>query len=276
MMTTAEIKDIITRELPEIVQHDLEVRQMIIDLSRRHFADKAETESRFDRVLDELRRDREANERKWREWQKEDQERWAENQKKWEKSQKQDQERWAENQKKWEEWQIKSAEEKKESNEKWAENQKTIEHLFSKMGDIKAECKQDINSAFGAIGARWGFRSEAAFRNGLRAILEKSFAVEVLNYVDLDEAGEVFGRPDQIELDIIIKNGLLIICEIKSSLSKGDIYFFEKKARFYEKRHQRQAQRLIAISPMIDDKAKEAAQKSGVEIYGYAEAVKAE
>jgi len=33
-----------------------------------------------------------------------------------------------------------------------------------------------------------------------------------------DEQGEVFGHPDQIELDIIIKNGLLLICELKSSI----------------------------------------------------------
>jgi hypothetical protein len=37
---------------------------------------------------------------------------------------------------------------------------------------------------------------------------------------------EVFGRPDQVELDIIIKNGDVILCEIKSSMSKADIYSF--------------------------------------------------
>jgi hypothetical protein len=42
--------------------------------------------------------------------------------------------------------------------------------------------------------------------------------VEVLNITEYDDAGVVFGRPDQIELDIIIKNGILIIAEIKSSM----------------------------------------------------------
>ena len=45
------------------------------------------------------------------------------------------------------------------------------------------------------------------------------------------------------------------------------MYIFERKARFYEKRHQRQANRRIVISPMIDPKAKQVAEQLGIEIY---------
>ena len=60
-----QVKEIIMRELPAILQEDAEMQRFILRLSGRHFADKAETESRFDRLLDELRRDREEQNRKW-------------------------------------------------------------------------------------------------------------------------------------------------------------------------------------------------------------------
>jgi len=118
-----------------------------------------------------------------------------------------------------------------------------------------------------ALGARWGMQSEASFRNALAGILEKNFDTQVLNVNEYDDQGEVFGRPDQIELDIIIKNGLLLICELKSSIDKGGMYLFECKARFYERRHDRKADRLIVISPMIGERAKKLAKELGIEIY---------
>ncbi len=125
----------------------------------------------------------------------------------------------------------------------------------------------------GAMGARWGMRSERSFRNALAGILENSFGVEVKNIREYDADGTVFGRPDQIELDIIIKNSTLLICELKSSMSKSDVVIFERKARFYEARHGRKADRLIVISPMIDPKAQRAADELGIETYSDSEDV---
>ena len=81
--------------------------------------------------------------------------------------------------------------------------------------------------------------------------------------------------PDQTELDIIIKNGMLIICELKSSMSKSDMYAFERKARFYEMRHQKKADKLIVILPMIDSRAKKIARKLNRETYGDSSEVEA-
>jgi hypothetical protein len=60
-MTTTEMKQWIKRELPVIFREDTEIHQFILELTREQFADKRETESRFDRTLDELRRDREGS-----------------------------------------------------------------------------------------------------------------------------------------------------------------------------------------------------------------------
>jgi len=84
---------------------------------------------------------------------------------------------------------------------------------------------------------------------------------------EYDDAGTVFGRPDQVELDIIIKNGLLLICELKSSIDKAGMYIFERKARYYEQRHGQKANRLIVISPMIDPRAQQVADQLGIETF---------
>jgi hypothetical protein len=119
-----------------------------------------------------------------------------------------------------------------------------------------------------ALYTRCGLQSEKAFRDALAGILEKSFGVEVVNVNEYDDQGVVFGRPDQVELDVVIKNGLLLVCELKSSIDKAGMYIFERKARFYEQRHQRTANRLIVISPMIDARAHKVAKQLGIETYG--------
>jgi hypothetical protein len=229
MLTPQQIKEIILKELPAILEKDPEVHRFFLQLSRRHFADKAQTEDRFDRVLDELRRDREEQSQKWE----------AQEQK-------------------WE------AQERK-----WEANQQVISEMLA---DIRSLARKH-DSTIGALGARWGLHTEQAFRNALKGILEKFAGVEVLNVTEYDDAGVVFGRPDQIELDIIIKNGILIIAEIKSSMSKPEMYIFERKVRFYEEHHHRKASEMIVISPMVAPNAIPVAEKLGIRIYSSAEDV---
>lgn len=229
-MATEDLKDTIKRELPALVRSDPALRRFILDLTRDLYADRRETENRFERALDELRRDREEQTRKWEEQSR----------------------NWEEQNRKW--W---------EQSRNWDESGKRFDRVHE---EIMAQAKK-FDRSIGALGARWGLQSEAAFRNALAGILEESFGVEVIHVNEYDEQGDVFGRPDQVELDVIIKNGLLLICELKSSIDKAAMYIFERKVRFYEQRHQRKADRMIAISPMIDPKAQKVADKLGIETY---------
>ncbi|MDX1606790.1 MAG: DUF3782 domain-containing protein, partial [Candidatus Competibacterales bacterium] len=147
---------------------------------------------------------------------------------------------------------------------RWEANQAELRHLHEEVMAMSLKHDRSI----GALGAHWGTQSEKAFRDALAAILEKNFDVQVINVTDFDDAGEVFGRPEQIELDVIITDGKLLICELKSSIDKAGMYAFERKARFYEKRHQRQADRLIVVSPMIDPRAQKVAERLDIETYG--------
>lgn len=242
-MEIKEIKKIIKEELPKIIQTDEEIARFVIQLSSQYYAGKIETENRFDRVLKEIQKNREEQNKKWEEHQAEDRRKWDEQNRKWE-----------------------------EQNRKWEENQKIIREIFEEIKVINRKHDQTI----GALGARWGLHSEAAFRNALSGILEDSFKVHVMHINEFDEKGEVFGQPDQVELDVLIQNGILIICEIKSSMSKPDMHAFIRKIKYYENRHECKANRKIVISPMIDERAKVLADKMGIEIYSYADDVKRE
>jgi hypothetical protein len=216
MLTSQQIKEIILKELPAILEEYPEIHRYFLQISRRHFADKTQTEDRFDRVMEELRLDRE------------------------------------------------------EQSRKWEANQKAINDMLVD----NRKLSQKHESTIEALGTRWGLHTEQVFHNELKGILEKFAKVEVLNIAEYDDDGVVFGYPDQIELDIIIKNGLLIIVEIKSLMSKPDMYIFERKARFYEKHHNREASEMIVISPIVAPNAIQVAEKLGIRIYSYADEVK--
>jgi len=328
-LTQNQIRDIILAELPEFFRKDIQVREYILEITRREYADKTKTEDRIDRILDELRNDREkqdkkwaaqekkweaqekkweaqekkweAQEKKWEAWekrwqekQKEDKEKWEAQEKKWEawekrwqEKQKEDKEKWLawerkweekqkEDKEKWEAWERKWEEKQKEDKEKWLAQEKKWEENQKVINQMLAEIKglgKKYDSTIGAMGSRWGIQTEKAFRDALRSILEDSFGVKVEQYLDWDEEGTVFGEPDQVEMDVIIHNGTLLLCEIKSSMNKSDMYVFWRKKKFYENRHDRKADRVIVISPMVDRRAVPTAQKLGIEVFGYADEV---
>jgi len=143
--------------------------------------------------------------------------------------------------------------------EELAEAQKRTEDEFRAF-------RRDFASQLGGLGARWGLQTEGSFRQGMRAILrEVGFATE--QFVEYDAEGEVFGDPDQVELDIVIKNGRVLVVEIKSSLSRADINYFDRKVAFYIRKTDRRVDRKLAITPYADDRAKERARQLGIEIY---------
>jgi hypothetical protein len=53
-------------------------------------------------------------------------------------------------------------------------------------------------------------------------------------------------------------------------MSGSDMFVFERKARFYEKKHDRKAAEIIVISPMVDPKAQAMADEYGIKVYSHA------
>ena len=214
-----------------------------------------------ERMWAELERQREESNRRWEQYIQERDKMWAELERQREESER-----------KWEEYK-KALEEQREILMQHAkileEHSKAIQTL---MEEVKRLSRKH-DSTIGALGARWERHSEESFRNALKGRLEESFPVKVERYINYDKEGIVFGRPDQIELDLIIKNGEIIVAEIKSSMSKADVYAFLRKLDFYQSKEGVKVSRAIIISPMVDPKAKEVALKNGIEVYSYAEDV---
>ncbi len=296
-MESQQLRQMILNELPVLMRKDSSFREAVLEISRNQFADRTETDNRFDQIMGQLKRLMDKDSKKWEDTQKQlvalttkianleqrldqkieqDNRKWEDNHKqivalttaithleqRLDQKIEQDNKKWEENQRKWEENQRKWE-------EKWAENQRQLTTAIQNL-DRKYE------STIGALGARWGLQSEASFRNGLAGILRDLAEIQVSHVIEKDEEGVVFGRPEEVELDLIIKNGVLIICEIKSAMSKSEMYIFEKKVRFYEQKHNRHANRRIVISPMVSPNAKPVAENLGIEIYSYADDVNLE
>ena len=232
--------------------------------------------TRLDQVLSLIINDRVHFDEKWAENERkwiENEQKWAENEQKWAEFKSYSDEKWAANDARWDandarwdaddlKWEINDI--------RWVSINSILDDLIESFLEFKKDnLKFDefMRVKVGALGARWGVATENSYRSMLESILVKSFNVEVQNFIGLDESGTVFGRPDQIELDIIIKNGVLIIMELKSSISKNDLYIFERKVRWYESKFDIIVNRAIVVSPMVDRWAIAVAEKLKIELF---------
>jgi hypothetical protein len=124
-----------------------------------------------------------------------------------------------------------------------------------------------MNRRISALGARWGLESEEAFREALRGILEKELGLKVERWTAFDETGSVFGHPSQVEVDVAVSNGKVMLIEVSSHVKQADVAALVKKAELYERITGRRPDRLIVVTPFVEERAMEAALKLGVEIY---------
>jgi hypothetical protein len=129
-----------------------------------------------------------------------------------------------------------------------------------------SELLRRLDAKIGALGRRWGLLSEAAFREGMYELLTP-YGFRVERFWARDEEGFVFGRPEQIEIDLLVRNETTIAAEIRSSVSKADVWVFLRKVEFLERLLNRKIDRKAIISPFVDDDALEFAQKTEVEVF---------
>jgi len=134
--------------------------------------------------------------------------------------------------------------------------------------------RRDMNRGFelvyrhiSALGARWGLMAEEAFRESLRGILGRELGLKVERWKAFDEKGLVFGYPSEVEIDVAITDGKTILVEVSSHVKPSDVYMFKRKAELYAEKTGRKPDRLLMVTPFVDDKAIEASIKLGVEIY---------
>ena len=209
-----------------------------------NFLTRQEFHAGIERVLHEIATDRETQTRRW----EQQKQLWDDQAVRWNEQD----ERWAQEDRRWEEL----AADRKAQDER-------INQRFERLeGDL-----QQIKLSIGALGARWGLSAEESFRSALAGILTESYGVTVQNVSFQDSDGKVFGRPDQVEMDIVVTNGICMAIEIKSSVDKQSIYLFDRKVQAYSEREGRTVNRKIVISPMVDSRAFRVAKELGIEVF---------
>jgi len=124
-----------------------------------------------------------------------------------------------------------------------------------------------VDRLVSALGARWGLMAEDAFREGLRGLLEKEFGLRAERWSAIDEEGRVYGYRSVVEVDVAVKDERVVLVEVASHVRRADVLAFRRKADFYEEFSGRKVDRLVMVSPFVDDDAFEMALAIGVEVY---------
>ncbi|AFZ70727.1 hypothetical protein Calag_1005 [Caldisphaera lagunensis DSM 15908] len=151
---------------------------------------------------------------------------------------------------------VTGLEEKVGNLEKQFATKEDISKLVTKEEAKQFATKEDIKrleNIVNALGARWGILSESSFRNGIYEIL-KDIGWEIKNELIYDKDGYVYNDPSEVEIDIVIKDGNIIMIEIMSALKRGDLPIIKRKKELYEKKAGVKVSEIIAITPFIHDK----------------------
>ncbi|MEM0038126.1 MAG: DUF3782 domain-containing protein, partial [Zestosphaera sp.] len=125
---------------------------------------------------------------------------------------------------------------------------------------------EELTLSIQALGARWGLLTEESFRSGMRGIVEEYFGGKVEKWVYRDAEGFVFGHPSIVEVDLVIKDGVHILVEVKSSVSKADVFELWRVGQLYE-RIEGVKPSLVIVSPYVEKVAEEAAAELGIHIH---------
>ena len=261
-LTEEEIRELIANEFPRLITQNSEIRYELIGVMSETFAKKEDITA----ILNELKQMREESEQQRVEFRQEMQVLREESNRLREESE----QRWVEFRQEMQVLREESNRLREESEQRWVEFRQEIGALREESSASRAYTDDAIrrfNHTVQGLGARWGLQSEDAFRNGLAAILTEELGFRVERYEGYDDSGSVFGQPEQVEMDVIIRNASVIAVEIKSSVSRSDLALFQKKVAFFEQTENVTVNRKFFISPFVDLNAVGLATGMGIELY---------
>ena len=261
-LTEEEIRRLIANEFPRLITQNPEIRYELIGVMSETFAKKEDITA----ILNELKQMREESERQRVEFRQEMQVLREESNQLREESE----QRWVEFRQEMQILREESNRLREESEQRWVEFRQEIKALREEASASRAYTDNAIrrfDHTVQGLGARWGLQSEDAFRNGLAAILTDELGFRVEKYEGYDDSGSVFGHPEQVEMDVIIRNASVIAVEIKSSVSRSDLALFQRKVAFFEQTENVTVNRKFFISPFVDPNAVRLATGMGIELY---------
>ena len=295
-LTEEEIRELIANEFPRLITQNPEIRYELIGVMSETFAKKEDITT----ILNELKQMREESERQRGEFRQEmrvlreesnrlreeSEQQWGEFRQEMQvlreesnRLREESEQRWGEFRQQMEVQREESNRLREESEQRWGEFRQEMQVLREESNRLREESRalraylddslRRFNHTVQGLGARWGLLSEEAFRNGLAAILTDDLGFRVERYEGYDDSGSVFGQPEQVEIDVIIRNALVIAIEIKSSVSRSDLSLFQRKIAFFEQTENVTVNRRFFISPFVDPNAVDLAEGMGIELYSH-------
>jgi hypothetical protein len=254
-LTKQQLLEILRNEIAPLVQKDSEVRQAVFEILRDA---GVATKDDIQLILQEINKQRKESEKRWEENNK----RWEENQKRWEENNK----RWEENQKRWE-----------ENNKRWEESNKRMDGIIKEIKQLREEFAQFSKKLYdyvSAIGSRWGPKIEESIRNALSGILQKwsGQPVVIQKWKTFDKDCRVRPIPSTVEVDVVVRDTLHILCEIKAHISDGDVTKFYNTMLLYKELHKDARIEMIIVSPDPSSEAIKLAKEIGIAVYTHLEA----
>ncbi|MDI6792448.1 MAG: DUF3782 domain-containing protein, partial [bacterium] len=146
-----------------------------------------------------------------------------------------------------------------------------LEAKVDKGFELQSKTTRDLGIKVDTVGARWGIFAESTIRNTLKELLLKDLKVtEVTEWKTNDKDGFVFGYPQEIQIDLLLKNGEHYLVEIKSSAGSGDVTLFSRKVKFYTQ-VTGVLPRMIFVAVNMNEEGRRSCQELNIQLITYEE-----
>jgi len=124
-----------------------------------------------------------------------------------------------------------------------------------------------LKVAIGSLGHRSGIRLEKTILKLLQKTLEqRDIDINKVQWVELvDEQGEVFSKHYRTDIDVLMKDGLHFLMEVKYKADSRDIFHFLRVAELYARQYRR-PNKLILVTLDLDSRTQEYAERENIEI----------
>jgi len=248
-------RDEIIAILEELKNLRKETNRMFEDINKRF----EEMNERFDRRFAEMnerfnKRFEEMNER-FEEMNERSDRRFAEMNERFNK-------RFEEMNKRFEEMDKRFEEMNERSDRRFAEMNERFNKRFEEMNEQLRGMREDFHNAISGVGSRWGIDAERAFRAGMRKILKENFGADVEEYYIEDKEGIIKGRSVRYQVDLLVKDSVHIIVDVKSSADDFDVYKLHKLGEIYHSMTGMRP-RIILVSAYVREEAMDESLKWG-------------
>jgi len=102
----------------------------------------------------------------------------------------------------------------------------------------------------------------------IREVASKQFpGSEVVLWKRFDDAGLVYGKPSEIQLNVITKNSISYIIETKDVASPIDIQYLIRAGKFYSQQNPRQVMRCLLVTRSLNPKTQRMAERAKIEVF---------